>query len=265
MTEAEANRPYNPPDEPSHMPFQEDETLMHAFAIINAVESGKRELDAAFFTALEYRSTHMTGNFLPYSPRIKRAIEFDEEIHAGQVRKRTGLAYRVHDLGVAEIVARVTKDENTLIAALIHDDIEDAGKPRPDGTVTKGPEVVRNEIRFQFGDEVYQMVNDVTAEYPNQSWERRKAHENKRFDKIHNHGSYLIKTADIIYNTRDLIEWYLEAGESMFLILNGNKRQQLKRYEQLLSKFKRNWPQNPLLPDMEHNINILKGLWAQKK
>ena len=56
---------------------------------------------------------------------INKAIEFATRAHAGQFRKGTSRPYIVHPIEVGDIVSTMTKDEEIISAALLHDTIED--------------------------------------------------------------------------------------------------------------------------------------------
>jgi RelA/SpoT family (p)ppGpp synthetase len=58
--------------------------------------------------------------------RIKEAYRFSDEAHLGQFRS-SGDAYISHPIAVAEICAGMKLDANALMAALLHDVIEDQG------------------------------------------------------------------------------------------------------------------------------------------
>ena len=58
--------------------------------------------------------------------RVKSAFEFAKEAHSSQKRK-SGEPYILHPIAVATIVAREMKlDANTVIAAFLHDVVEDS-------------------------------------------------------------------------------------------------------------------------------------------
>ena len=64
-----------------------------------------------------------------YSPAadmdaVKRAYEYAERKHDGQKRK-SGEPYIIHPLAVAEIVAEIGLDTDAIVAALLHDCLED--------------------------------------------------------------------------------------------------------------------------------------------
>ena len=56
---------------------------------------------------------------------VKRAHKYAETAHDGQMR-RTGHPYITHPVAVAQILAHMRMDHQTLMAALLHDVIEDS-------------------------------------------------------------------------------------------------------------------------------------------
>lgn len=80
--------------------------------------------------------------------KIKRAFVLADKLHAGQFRV-SGEAYISHPIAVAEIVAGLELDTNSICAALLHDTVEDC-------------EVCEEEIREAFGDEVAMLVDGLT-------------------------------------------------------------------------------------------------------
>ncbi|MGO4883232.1 MAG: HD domain-containing protein [Bryobacteraceae bacterium] len=84
--------------------------------------------------------------------QILAAACFAAERHAAQRRKgQTAEPYVNHLLEVAELLARTATDldTNLIVAALLHDTIEDAG-------------VTRAEIAARFGEDVAALVAEVT-------------------------------------------------------------------------------------------------------
>ena len=61
---------------------------------------------------------------IPLSPKINEALDFSIKAHSSQFRK-SGEPYVVHPILVAAITANFSKDESMVIAALLHDVIED--------------------------------------------------------------------------------------------------------------------------------------------
>ncbi|MBN4926425.1 RelA/SpoT family protein [Hoyosella rhizosphaerae] len=79
---------------------------------------------------------------------LQRAYDVAEERHAEQIRK-SGDPYITHPLAVATILAELGMDTTTLIAALLHDTVEDTG-------------YTLDQLREEFGDEVAHLVDGVT-------------------------------------------------------------------------------------------------------
>ncbi|MEA4954457.1 MAG: bifunctional (p)ppGpp synthetase/guanosine-3',5'-bis(diphosphate) 3'-pyrophosphohydrolase [Pseudoflavonifractor sp.] len=80
--------------------------------------------------------------------RLFDAFSFADNAHSGQLRK-DGSPYITHPLAVAEIVADLELDTDSMIAALLHDTIEDTG-------------VTHEEIAKRFGASVADLVEGVT-------------------------------------------------------------------------------------------------------
>ena len=79
---------------------------------------------------------------------IQKAALFAIDCHEGQVR-RSGEAYVNHTFAVAAIVHELGLDFEAIIAALLHDSVEDT-------------DVTLGDIENEFGESVAQMVNGVT-------------------------------------------------------------------------------------------------------
>ena len=79
---------------------------------------------------------------------ITRAYEIAQEKHLGQIRK-SGEPYITHPVAVARILTDLQAGPSTLIAALLHDTVEDT-------------DLTLDEIEQEFGKDVSQLVDGVT-------------------------------------------------------------------------------------------------------
>lgn len=79
---------------------------------------------------------------------VDKAYKYAEEKHRGQYRK-TGEPYINHPLFVADILTSIKADRETIIAALLHDVVEDT-------------EASKNDIKELFGDSIARLVDGVT-------------------------------------------------------------------------------------------------------
>jgi guanosine-3',5'-bis(diphosphate) 3'-pyrophosphohydrolase len=91
-----------------------------------------------------------TAAYLPKEqlPLLRRAWEVGAAAHAGQTRK-SGEPYITHPVAVAGVLAELGMDAETLIAAILHDTIEDTP-------------LTREEIAGEFGESVAELVDGVT-------------------------------------------------------------------------------------------------------
>lgn len=83
-----------------------------------------------------------------YSDRINHAFAFAAKHHDQQVRKGTRLPYLTHPANVAIILTRYNRDEETVVAGILHDVIE--------GCVREGwsQEKLEERIGSKFGNSV---------------------------------------------------------------------------------------------------------------
>ena len=82
------------------------------------------------------------------SERVLRAVELAKKAHEGQFRK-TGEPYIVHPMAVKKILEEWGMDEDTIIAGVLHDTVEDTS-------------VTLDDIRKEFGESVAFLVDGVT-------------------------------------------------------------------------------------------------------
>ena len=125
---------------------------------------------------------------------IYRAYLFGAEAHEGQVR-HSGEAYIFHPLSVARILADMHLDSRSIIAALLHDVIEDTP-------------TAKKELVAQFGKDVAQLVDGV-SKIDQIEFDSPEHAEAENFRKMLLAMSkdiriILIKLADRIHNMRTL-------------------------------------------------------------
>jgi len=71
---------------------------------------------------------------------FEKALRFAKHYHGNQLRK-SGEAFYLHPLAVAQKLLQVTQDQNTLLAALLHDILENTVVTRPQLEATFGKEI----------------------------------------------------------------------------------------------------------------------------
>ena len=126
--------------------------------------------------------------------RIRRAYTFGARAHEGQQRL-TGEAYITHPLSVARTVSELSLDADSIVAALLHDVLEDTSVPR-------------EGIETDFGETVARLV-DGLSKLTHLSFNSRAEQQAANFQKmmlamVDDIRVVLIKLADRLHNMRTL-------------------------------------------------------------
>nr|WP_315019541.1 bifunctional (p)ppGpp synthetase/guanosine-3',5'-bis(diphosphate) 3'-pyrophosphohydrolase [uncultured Aminipila sp.] len=125
---------------------------------------------------------------------ISKAYKKAEKMHEGQLRK-SGEPYLIHPVAVAKILAEIGMDENTIVAGLLHDVVEDTPYTKED-------------LKEDFGEEIMLLVDGVTklSSIVFESKEERQAENlRKMFLAMSKDIRVLIiKLADRLHNLRTI-------------------------------------------------------------
>ena len=130
----------------------------------------------------------------PQINQIRRAYLYAEQAHDGQLR-RTGEPYVTHPLAVADILADMHMDSQSLTAAILHDVIEDTG-------------ITKEALAGQFGEPVAELVDGV-SKLTQIDFETRAEAQAENFQKMalamaKDIRVILVKLADRLHNMRTL-------------------------------------------------------------
>ncbi len=141
------------------------------------------------------------------SNQVKRAYYFAEQAHYGQFR-RSGEPYVTHPLAVAGILADMHMDHQSLMAAMLHDVIEDTG-------------IDKSAIEGQFGHSVADLVDGVSKltqiEFSSQAEQQAENFQKMALAMAKDIRVILVKLADRLHNMRTL------------RVLNVDKRRRISR------------------------------------
>jgi (p)ppGpp synthase/HD superfamily hydrolase len=167
------------------------------------------------------------------------AIKFSADKHRNQRRKGFDAApYINHPIDVADILWRIgsVRDIDTIVAAILHDTLEDT-------------DATPSEIEALFGKEVLNLVEEVSDD------KTLPKEERKRLQVAHAHhkstAAKLIKLADKISNINDIgisppKEWslerrlsYLDWADNVVLGLRGVNRALEKHYDEAIRHTRR--------------------------
>ncbi|MCR9185471.1 MAG: bifunctional GTP diphosphokinase/guanosine-3',5'-bis pyrophosphate 3'-pyrophosphohydrolase [Halieaceae bacterium] len=126
--------------------------------------------------------------------QVRRAYYFAEQAHFGQIR-RSGEPYVTHPLAVAGILADMHMDHQSLMAAMLHDVIEDTG-------------IEKDSIGNQFGPAVAELVDGVSKltqmEFGSLAEKQAENFQKMALAMARDIRVILVKLADRLHNMRTL-------------------------------------------------------------
>lgn len=185
---------------------------------------------------------------MPFTRRVVEAFEWAFDLHRTQLRKGSQTPYFTHLLAVAAIVGEFGGDEDQLIAAFLHDAVEDQGGRR-----------ILSEIEKRFGATIAAYVSACTDafEQPKPPWRARKEAflESLRGAP---EGAMLIVAADKLHNMRAVTHDLRRAGSGVWQRFTGGREGSLWYYREVIRALESVW-QHAILEDLRE---ALAGLEA---
>jgi (p)ppGpp synthase/HD superfamily hydrolase len=163
----------------------------------------------------------------PLNTRFEEALIFAARLHDGQKRKGKDLPYISHLLAVAALVFEASGDDDEVIAALLHDAVEDQG----------GVDTLV-EIRRRFGERVAMIVEGCSDSMstPKPPWLERKAsylfHLSSASPEVRR-----VSLADKLHNARTILADLEEHGDATWSRFNGGRQGSLWYYQSLVEIF----------------------------
>ncbi|SET54203.1 GTP pyrophosphokinase [Marinobacter segnicrescens] len=126
--------------------------------------------------------------------QVRRAYYYAEQAHEGQMR-RSGERYITHPLAVATILAEMKLDHQSLMAAMLHDVIEDTGIPK-------------DALSEQFGESVADLVDGVSKltqiEFRSRAEAQAENFQKMTLAMARDIRVIIVKLADRLHNMRTL-------------------------------------------------------------
>ena len=127
-------------------------------------------------------------------PRLRSAYEYAASMHGAQ-RRKDGTLFITHPIAAAEIAAEMGLDEDAVIAALLHDTVEDT-------------EATLEDVRKRFGQSVAEIVDGVTkltrVTYTSKEEEQVENLRKMLIAMARDIRVILIKIADRLHNMRTM-------------------------------------------------------------
>jgi (p)ppGpp synthase/HD superfamily hydrolase len=191
----------------------------------------------------------MTDRQAELGERFERALDLAFELHRGQSRKGSGVAYFGHLLGVASIVIETGGSEDEAIAALLHDAIEDVDPP----------EASRAAVAH-FGHRVLAIVEGCTDAdtRPKPPWRERKERYLARMAAA-DASVLLVSASDKLHNARSLLADLRQIGDELWKRFTASREESLWYYRACLEAYRANPRHRPqLVAELERTVDELE-------
>ena len=178
-----------------------------------------------------------------------KAVKFATEAHSGTERRGKGYPYIIHPMEAASIVAIITNDPEILVAALLHDTVEDT-------------EVSLEQIKELFGERVATLVKNETAPLSDEMpWRDKKEAQLAQLAAAP-YDSKVVALGDKLSNMRGIALDYLQKGDEVWRLFHApNGKKDVEWYYRSLAEALSEL--SDTLPYQEY-ITLLKNTFGNK-
>lgn len=184
------------------------------------------------------------------SRQFEKALVYATRAHRDQTRKKTGIPYIAHILGVTAIAMEYGANETGAIAALLHDAVEDCGGERR-----------LRDIEKKFGKAVAKIVDGCTDTYetPKPPWRERKEAYLAHLEDS-NSATRLVSASDKLHNTRAILADLRRHGLEVFGRFSGKKDGTLWYYRALVTAFREHGDHADLVDELDRVVTQIEKL-----
>jgi (p)ppGpp synthase/HD superfamily hydrolase len=188
--------------------------------------------------------------------RFDAALGLAADLHADQRRKGTDIPYVSHLLAVAAIVLEAGGDEDQVVAALLHDSVED-----------QPTRISIDALAEQFGPEVARIVEACsdTQEDPKPPWRPRKEAYLAHLEHADHH-VLTVSLADKLHNATSLRRDVERHGPTYLDRFNAGPEDQVWYYRSLVDVFERRLSGTPtegFVADLRDQVDRLADMVAE--
>jgi (p)ppGpp synthase/HD superfamily hydrolase len=192
---------------------------------------------------------------LGYSAILDRALQLAAVAHREQQRKGTAVPYIVHPAHAAMILIKYQFPEDAVVAAVLHDVIEDT-------------EVSLGLLQAEFGDEVARIVDALSerkhapgskAKLP---WRTRKEEQLQRLKEA-DALTAAVKIADALHNCQAMLRDLQEQGGALWQRFTGSREDQIWYYTTLAALLRERLGSHALCDEFDQAVSALAG-WQER-
>jgi (p)ppGpp synthase/HD superfamily hydrolase len=183
-----------------------------------------------------------------YGRALDDALAFVADAFRYKTRKGTDTPYLTHLLAVMALVGEHGGGEEQMIAALLHDALEDL----------EG--LTEEDLEARFGGPVADMVVALsdTTEHPKPDWRTRKV---RYLERLAEEGPWvkLVSAADKLHNVQCLCRDLKRQGDKVWARFNAGKEDQLWYYRATVEALAKDW-EDSLLDELRGSVANLEEI-----
>ncbi|BAS26525.1 phosphohydrolase [Limnochorda pilosa] len=180
--------------------------------------------------------------------RFAEAVRFALAAHGDQRRKGSPVPYVTHPVAVAGILAQYGYPEPVVLAAVLHDVLEDTAVTAP-------------EIEERFGRRVLDLVEAVTEVKVRDGrpvpWEERKAEQLQHLRDTGDLEAVGLKAADVLNNVASIVRDLRVHGPSTWSRFRRGPAHQLQYYRILSDTVGDRLGSHPLARELQEQVELL--------
>lgn len=185
--------------------------------------------------------------YVPYGPRVGEALKLAADDFAGVERKGTGRPYLSHLLHVAAMTAEHGGDEDQIVAAVLHDTLEDI------------PHRTAADLEDRFGRRVRLLVEALTdsTEHPKPPWRERKE---RYVAGLRHKGAdvKLISACDKLHNATSIVRGHGRHGAAIWDRFSAKAPAIAWYYRALVDALGDGWD-HPVLDELDATVRRLEA------
>jgi len=197
-----------------------------------------------------------------YSDRINHALAFAAKHHDQQVRKGTRLPYLTHPANVAIILTRYERDDQTVVAGILHDVIEDCVREAYTRLM------LEQRIGDKFGCDVLDTVLAVTQRRLDDdgvelSYDERRDDYLERLS-LAGDAARWVCAADALHNAATLLADLRRTidPDTVWRRFTANREDTARWYRRILDRLRSVGFQGDILRELDHVVVALEA-WAR--
>ncbi len=185
-----------------------------------------------------------------YDSTVLKAYKMAAEAHSKQMRKSTKIPYMVHLIRTAEFANQLTDDRDTIIAAILHDTVEDTS-------------ITIEDIEREFGKSIADIVafesEDKMEGIPkSESWQVRKERKLKEMETAPL-SAKIVALCDKTSNIESLLYDYEKVGDDIWQYFNQKDKKKHEWYYRTFYNILCEFKDSPVMKRYEECLEKIFG------